>query len=135
MIEASEPDEGGDFVRFTCPGWRGYPVILSAGDLRESVFYGFPPAGDLPWESFGPFNGTGNTIEWRIETFGETGRSDRHHPSLVRQRSGGRHEEDRSAGGREGRSARRRATAARSAWWWRRAIPKANETARRIADE
>lgn len=71
VIEASEPDEGGDFVRFVCPGWRGYPIILSAGDLRESVFYGFPPEGDLPWESFGPFNGTGKKIEWRIETVGE----------------------------------------------------------------
>ncbi len=70
VLESSQ-DEG-DFVRLVCPGWRGYPVILSAGDLRESVFYGFPPTGDLPWESFGPFNATGNKIEWRIETDGET---------------------------------------------------------------
>lgn len=71
VIEAASPDEGGDWARFVCPGWRGYPVILSAGDLRESVFYGFPGAGDLPWESFGPFNATGKTIEWRIETEGD----------------------------------------------------------------
>lgn len=71
VIDASNPDEGGDFVRLACPGWRGYPVLLSAGDLRESVFYGFPPQGDLPWESFGAFNATGKTIEWRIETDGE----------------------------------------------------------------
>lgn len=70
VLESSQ-DEG-DFVRMICPGWRGYPVILSAGDLRESVFYGFPPSGELPWESFGPFNATGNKIEWRIETNGET---------------------------------------------------------------
>ena len=65
-------DEGGEFAQLICPGWRGYPVILSTGDLRESLFYGFPPAGDrLVWESFGAFNHTGPRIEWRIETDGE----------------------------------------------------------------
>lgn len=70
LVDASKPGEG-DFARYVCPGWRGYPVILSVADLRESVFYGFPPKGDLPWESFGPFNGTGKTIEWRLRTDGE----------------------------------------------------------------
>lgn len=65
-------EEGGDFAQMICPGWKGYPVILSTGDLRESLFYGFPPAGkDLVWESFGPFNSTGPKIEWRIETDGQ----------------------------------------------------------------
>ena len=70
VIESND-DEGGS-VRMVCPGWHGYPVILSAGDLRESVFYGFPPSGeDLAWESFGPFNASGDKIEWRVETDGE----------------------------------------------------------------
>jgi hypothetical protein len=65
-------EEGGDFASFACPGWRGYPVLIHTGDLRESVFYGFPPSGtDHVWESFGAFNATGPTIEWRIETDGD----------------------------------------------------------------
>ncbi|WP_048647334.1 hypothetical protein [Nitratireductor soli] len=68
------PAEGeeGDWANVVCPGWRGYPVLVYYGDLRESVFYGFPPAGDMapPWESFAGFNHTGPTIEWRILTEG-----------------------------------------------------------------
>jgi hypothetical protein len=61
--------EGGESAQFVCPGWRGYPVIVSTGDLRESLFYGFPPSGKaLAWESFSAFNSTGPKIEWRIET-------------------------------------------------------------------
>lgn len=63
----SSTEEGG-FSTMICPGWRGYPVVLSTGDLRESVFYGFPPVGERVWESFGPFNATGDRIEWRILT-------------------------------------------------------------------
>lgn len=54
-----------------CSGYRGYPVLLSHGDLRESVFFGFPPAGRLPWESFPGFNSAGSKIEWRIEAEGD----------------------------------------------------------------
>ncbi len=65
-------EEGGDFASFVCPGWRGYPVLVHVADLRESVFYGFPPSGVEPvWESFAAFNSTGPKIEWRIETEGE----------------------------------------------------------------
>ncbi|PSJ58718.1 hypothetical protein [Kumtagia ephedrae] len=61
-----------DFASLVCPGWRGYPVLYYLGDLRESVFYGFPPSGaGHVWESFSAFNSTGPTIEWRIETEGE----------------------------------------------------------------
>ncbi len=61
-------DEPADWANFVCPGWRGYPVLVYYGDLRESLFYGFPPAGDIApeWESFSAFNKTGPTIEWRI---------------------------------------------------------------------
>jgi hypothetical protein len=65
-------EEGGDFANFACPGWRGYPVLIHTGDLRESIFYGFPPSGtDHVWESFSAFNATGPKIEWRIETDGD----------------------------------------------------------------
>ncbi|MDQ6432585.1 hypothetical protein RB623_00790 [Mesorhizobium sp. LHD-90] len=68
----SANQEGGDFANFVCPGWRGYPVVYYTGDLRESVFYGFPPAGgDTVWESFSAFNSTAPKIEWRIEVDGD----------------------------------------------------------------
>lgn len=66
-------DDGGDWVSMICAGYRGYPVILQYSDLRESVFYGFPPIGEdaIAWESFGVFNSTGPKIEWRIERDGD----------------------------------------------------------------
>jgi len=68
----SANEEGGEFANLACNGWQGYPVLIYSGDLRESVFYGFPPDGDLApaWESFSAFNSTGPKIEWRIETDG-----------------------------------------------------------------
>ncbi|MEX0343465.1 MAG: hypothetical protein AB3N20_00980 [Rhizobiaceae bacterium] len=65
---ASEGD--GDWANLTCNGYRGYPILIYYSDLRESLHYGFPPSGDLApkWESFGGFNSTSGTIEWRIET-------------------------------------------------------------------
>ncbi len=59
--------DGGDYANLVCNGWRGYPVVLYQADLRESIVYGFGPAGDHKWESFAPFNATGPKIEWRIE--------------------------------------------------------------------
>jgi hypothetical protein len=72
---AAEEGEG-DWANMACGGWRGYPVLIFAGDLRDSVFYGFPPGGDLApaFETFSAFNRTGPTIEWRIETEGATAR-------------------------------------------------------------
>ncbi len=66
-------EEGGDFANIVCNGYKGYPVLIFAGDLRESLFYGYPPSGDLPpaWESFGSFNSTGPKIEWRIARNGD----------------------------------------------------------------
>lgn len=69
-VAAAGPDEG-DWQDFVCSGWRGYPVLLSIADLRSSAFYGFPPAGDRPFETFAAFNDLGPRIEWRIETDGD----------------------------------------------------------------
>lgn len=63
-------EEGGEFANMACNGWSGYPVLVYSGDLRESIFYGFPPAGDPVWESFDGFNSAGPKIEWRLETDG-----------------------------------------------------------------
>ncbi|MCU0830026.1 MAG: hypothetical protein MUC58_00650 [Rhizobiaceae bacterium] len=69
-IALSTYEAGGTF---TCNGYKGYPVILSEGDLRQSVFFGhvgpwFKGAdGSEAFVSFGPFNGAGETIEWRLD--------------------------------------------------------------------
>jgi hypothetical protein len=64
--------EEGASIGQVCPGWGGYPVIVNGGDLRMSVFYGFPKAADdTTWESFVAFNSVGPKIEWRIEVDGE----------------------------------------------------------------
>lgn len=72
-IFAAGGEEEGDWANFICPGYRGYPILIYYGDVRESVFYGLPPGGDLApdWESFANFNHTGPTVEWRIETEGD----------------------------------------------------------------
>lgn len=69
-VVSAAGEEGGDWANLVCNGYRGFPVMIAYSDLRESLHYGFPPAGDLAprWESFGGFNSTGDTIEWRIET-------------------------------------------------------------------
>lgn len=66
-------EEGGEFANFACAGYKGYPILIYTGDLRESLFYGFPPQGDLApaWESFSAFNRTGPKVEWRIERDGQ----------------------------------------------------------------
>lgn len=66
VVAAAGPDDG-DGQDLVCAGWRGLPVLLSTADLRSSVFYGFPPAGDRPFQTFAGFNGVGPRIEWRIE--------------------------------------------------------------------
>ncbi len=70
---AKADEDGGDWANLVCDGWRGYPVTLQYSDLRESLFYGYPPAGDMApaWESFGGFNHAGPTIEWRLEKRGD----------------------------------------------------------------
>lgn len=69
---AAEQGEG-DWAKMVCSGYRGYPVLLTYDDARESIFYGFPPGGDLApaWESFAAFNSAGPKIEWRLETNGD----------------------------------------------------------------
>ncbi len=58
-----------DSVRSVCDGWGGYPVEFSEGDLRQSLFFGY--LGDWAkkahFESFGPFNHMGGTVEWIVE--------------------------------------------------------------------
>ncbi|MBZ9806579.1 MULTISPECIES: hypothetical protein [unclassified Mesorhizobium] len=69
--QAGEGD--GDWADLACSGYRGYPVLIAYDDARESLFYGFPPGGDMTsvWESFSGFNSSCARIEWRIETDGD----------------------------------------------------------------
>jgi hypothetical protein len=76
----TSPKDGSEpFGEMTCSGYRGYPVLLSYGDARVSMFFGFPPVGDRPRrESFNGFNSPGTDrqfsrakIEWRVETEGD----------------------------------------------------------------
>ncbi|MER9317448.1 hypothetical protein NKI31_18395 [Mesorhizobium sp. M0659] len=69
--QAQEGD--GEWAELACSGYRGYPVLIAYDDARESLFYGFPPGGDMTsvWESFSGFNSSGAKVEWRIETKGD----------------------------------------------------------------
>lgn len=62
-------EQEGDSIRSVCAGWGGYPVEFSEGDLRQSLFFGH--LGDWSkkahFESFGPFNHMGGTVEWIVE--------------------------------------------------------------------
>lgn len=66
-------EEGGDFASIACNGYGGYPVVIYSADLRESIYYGFPKTGDLQpaWESFSAFNSAGPKIEWRVAKDGD----------------------------------------------------------------
>ncbi|MEN3792220.1 hypothetical protein [Fulvimarina sp. MAC3] len=55
-------DEGGS-VSLKCPGYRGIPVYYNEGDLRADVDFGTP---NQFFETFGAFNSTGDTVEWRL---------------------------------------------------------------------
>lgn len=74
VVVRSADDGEGDWADLVCPGYKGYPVLVFYSDLRESVFYGFPPAFErVPdFMSFVGFNFTGPTIEWRLHQRGET---------------------------------------------------------------
>jgi hypothetical protein len=63
IAKAAEDD--GDWARFVCPGYMGYPIVVDYSDLRESITYGFPSAGRA-WESFEGFNSGGAKVEWRL---------------------------------------------------------------------
>jgi hypothetical protein len=65
---ASSDGSEGEYANLVCNGYGGYPVLIYSGDLRESLYYGFPRGGDLQpaWESFAAFNSAGPKIEWRV---------------------------------------------------------------------
>ena len=64
-----KPSELDGSTTQVCPGKAGLVVLISEGDLRETVSVGRNPAAAArepaaqTW--FGPFNSTTNTVEWR----------------------------------------------------------------------
>lgn len=67
----AQTDEGPS-VTLECAGYKDLRVYFKEGDLRQSQAYG--PIGkawlDEAFESFGPFNHTNATIEWRLDGSG-----------------------------------------------------------------
>ena len=66
-----ESDEADGSATSTCPGLKGYPVIIGEGDLRMFVSFG-PDAANEPamQQTLGPFNHLGKKIEWRLSRSG-----------------------------------------------------------------
>ncbi|KXF79362.1 hypothetical protein ATN84_06535 [Paramesorhizobium deserti] len=71
VVEAAARGDG-DWQELACTGYKGYPVLISYDDARESIFYGYPPKeGKRKWESFAGFNQSSDTIEWRVAREGK----------------------------------------------------------------
>lgn len=59
--------EADDFsVVWSCPGYKGYPLKVSEGDLRFSLQYGFDPDDSSGFQTLPPFNHLGPKLEWRL---------------------------------------------------------------------
>lgn len=72
VVYGQAAENEGDWADYACSGYRGYPVLISYDDERESIYYGFPKAEMTDvWESFVAFNESGPKVEWRIETNGD----------------------------------------------------------------
>lgn len=68
--DAKESDKEGESSTSVCLGKDGLIVLISEGDLRQTVSVGRNrnAAGKEPavQQSFGPFNSAGDTVEWRM---------------------------------------------------------------------
>ena len=51
---------------WSCPGYKGYPLQVSEGDLRFSLQYGFNPDSSSGFQTLPPFNNLGPKLEWRL---------------------------------------------------------------------
>ena len=50
---------------WSCPGYKGYPLMVTEGDLRFSLIYGFG-ARMADGQTLPPFNRLGEKLEWRL---------------------------------------------------------------------
>lgn len=52
---------------WSCPGYRGYPLMVQEGDLRFSLSYGFNvDKNNAGFQTLPPFNRLGERLEWRL---------------------------------------------------------------------
>ena len=60
--------EADDFgVSWSCPGYKGFPLMVQEGDLRFSLSYGFNPQDNsVGFQTLPPFNHLGEKLEWRL---------------------------------------------------------------------
>ncbi|MGV8833179.1 MAG: hypothetical protein ACOH2N_14470 [Devosia sp.] len=59
--------EADDFsVSWSCPGYKGYPVLVREGDLRFAINYGFGADQQSNFDTLPPFNRLGEKLEWRL---------------------------------------------------------------------
>jgi hypothetical protein len=60
--------EADDFgVSWSCPGYKGFPLMVEEGDLRFSLSYGFAPQeNSAGFQTLPPFNRLGEKLEWRL---------------------------------------------------------------------
>ena len=60
--------EADDFgASWSCPGYKGFPLMVQEGDLRFSLSYGFnPDANSTGFQTLPPFNYLGEKLEWRL---------------------------------------------------------------------
>jgi hypothetical protein len=50
---------------WSCPGYKGYPLMVTEGDLRFALVYGFG-AKAVDGQTLPPFNRLGEKLEWRL---------------------------------------------------------------------
>ena len=62
-------EEEGPSITLQCAGYKDLPVYFKEGDLRQGQFYGPISKAyiDNAFETFGPFNHSGATVEWRLD--------------------------------------------------------------------
>lgn len=60
--------EADDFgASWSCPGYKGYPLMVQEGDLRFSLSYGFNiDQNNAGFQTLPPFNNLGSKLEWRL---------------------------------------------------------------------
>lgn len=65
--------EADDFgASWSCPGYKGFPLLVQEGDLRFSLRYGFnPDENSVGFQTLPPFNYVGNKLEWRLSNASE----------------------------------------------------------------
>lgn len=55
------------FASWSCPGYKGYPLRVTEGDLRYSLQYGFNiDKNETGFQTLPPFNYLGEKLEWRL---------------------------------------------------------------------